>query len=252
MAGKVLRLSPLRLRVFASCRLRYKYQYLEKRRPRLRLQDTAGTLVHNVLCDFFAKTPAEQRTAENLLSMFDRRWAALSPRYLRIPRVEGLRRRARVQLERFAVEGDLKANPLLIEAQFRVDLAPGVLLAGRVDRVDEEADGSLSVLDYKTGEPPDEVDPRQLYLYAVMVESHLKRTVARGSFWYLEEGRRVSIALDEAGKARAAERAQEVAGQIQAAQDFPPNIGRRCGYCPCLSVCDYKDEIGRRRQAEGW
>jgi putative RecB family exonuclease len=252
MAGEVLRLSPLRLRVFESCRLRYKYQYLEKRRPRLRLQDTAGTLVHNVLCDFFAKTPAAQRSGEHLLAMFDERWSGLSPRYRRIPAVEPLRRRARAQVERFAREADLKATPLLIEAQFRTELAPGVLLIGRVDRVDEEPDGSLSVLDYKTGEPPDEVHPRQLYLYALMIEAQLQRKVSRGSFWYLDEGRQVGINLDEAGKARAAADARRVAEELSAAQEFPPNIGRRCGYCPYLSVCEYKEEITLRRQAEGW
>jgi RecB family exonuclease len=228
------------------------YQYLEKRRPRLRLQDTAGTLVHNVLCDFFAKKPSGERTGELLLSMFDERWAALSPRYLRIPSVEGLRRRARAQLERFAQEADLKANPLLVEASFQIDLAPGVLLTGRIDRVDEEADGSLSVLDYKTSEPPDEVHPRQLYLYALMVESKVKRPVSRGSFWHLADDGLVSLQLDEKGKAQAAEDARDIARQMEAAQEFPPNIGRRCGYCPYLSSCDYKDEIATRRQREGW
>jgi putative RecB family exonuclease len=252
MAEAVLRLSPLRLRVFAGCRLRYRYQYIEKRRPRLRLQDTAGTLVHNVLCDFFAKTPTDQRTGERLLSMFDQRWAALSPRYLRIPSVGSLHRRARAQLERFAIEADLKATPLLIEEHFQVELAPDVLLVGRVDRVDEERDGSLSVLDYKTGEPPEEIDPRQLYLYAVMVERQLKRPVSRGTFWYLEEGRQHSIVLDESGKARAAERALAAARQMQSAQEFPPSIGRRCVYCPYHAVCDYKAEIAQRRQSEGW
>ena len=125
-------------------------------------------------------------------------------------------------------------------------------MIGRVDRVDEETDGSLSVLDYKTGEPPDEVDPRQFYLYAVMVEAQVQRRVSRGSFWYLDEGRRVSIDIDEEGKARAVADARRIAQELGAAQEFPPNIGRRCGYCPYLSVCEYKAEITRRREAEGW
>lgn len=252
MAGGVFRLSPLRLRVFASCRLRYRYQYLERRRPRLRLQDTAGTLVHNVLCDFFAKIPAAERNGERLLAMFDERWAALSPRYLRIPAVRGLRRQARSQLERFAREADLQAAPLLIEAQFQLEIAPGVLLTGRVDRVDEQEDGTLSVLDYKTGEPPEEVHPRQLYLYACLVESGLQRRVSRGAFWYLEEGERVSIELRDEDKAAALQDARGEAAQMQAAQEFPPNIGRHCAHCPYLAICDYREEIVATRQAEGW
>lgn len=248
----VLRLSALRLRVFEGCRLRYKYQYIERRRPRLRLHDTAGTLVHNVLCDFFAKTPAAERTAEGLLALFDQRWAALSARYRRIPGVEELRRDARAQLERFAREEDLAAQPFLMEAYFQVPLAPDVLLLGRIDRVDEEQDGSLSVLDYKSGEPPEEIDSRQLYLYAVMVEKQLQRRVTRGSFWYLGDGRRVSIALDEAGKAQAEARAIAAARAMSSETEFAPTISRRCASCPYLTGCEYRGEVERRRRAEGW
>ena len=49
------RYSPLRFRVFDACRLRYRYQYVDRIPARLRPQDTAGSLVHRVLCDFFSK-----------------------------------------------------------------------------------------------------------------------------------------------------------------------------------------------------
>ncbi len=45
----VFRLSPLRVRVFNTCHLRYRYQYVDKLQARLRPADTAGSLVHNVL-----------------------------------------------------------------------------------------------------------------------------------------------------------------------------------------------------------
>ena len=53
----MFRLSPLRVRVFNACRLRYRYQYVDKLPARLRPADTAGSLVHNILCDYFAKVP---------------------------------------------------------------------------------------------------------------------------------------------------------------------------------------------------
>ena len=49
------RVSPLKVRVFETCRLRFHYQYVDRDesrvRPRLRPADTAGSLVHRVLCD---------------------------------------------------------------------------------------------------------------------------------------------------------------------------------------------------------
>ena len=248
----MFRLSPLRVRVFRGCKLRYKYQYVDKLPARLRPQDTAGTLVHNVLCDFFAKVPAPERTAERLLALFDERWRALSPRYLRMPGVDELRDRARQQLERFAREADLQAQPFLIEAYFQARLAPDVVLVGRLDRVDEEADGSLHIIDYKTGEPPEEVDASQLRLYAIMVEEKLERPVSRASFWYLEDGSVWSIELTEEEKRRALAQALDAVRQMDEEREYPPTIAPHCAHCPYLYACAYRQEIAQRRQAEGW
>ena len=55
------RVSALKARVFGTCRLRFRYQYVDKVRARLRPADTAGSLVHRVLCDFFTKVPPAER-----------------------------------------------------------------------------------------------------------------------------------------------------------------------------------------------
>ena len=47
----------------------------------------------------------------------------------------------------------------LVEASGTLELAPGVVLRGKIDRIDRLPDGSLVVLDYKTGHPP---KPKQL------------------------------------------------------------------------------------------
>ncbi|MGQ0590259.1 MAG: PD-(D/E)XK nuclease family protein, partial [Sphingosinicella sp.] len=44
-------------------------------------------------------------------------------------------------------------RPLAAEAEGRIDLA-GVKLRGVADRIDRLADGSLAIVDYKTGQPP--------------------------------------------------------------------------------------------------
>jgi putative RecB family exonuclease len=240
------------VRVFRGCRLRYKYQYVDRLPPRLRPQDTAGALVHNVLCDFFAKVPALERTAERLLAMFDERWQALSPRYLAMPGVDDLRQRARRQLERFGQEQNLKAEPFLIEAYFQARLTPNVILVGRLDRLDEEPDGALHVIDYKTGEAPEDVDDSQLRLYAIMVEEKLERLVSRASFWYLDDGSVWSIALAEEDKRRALAEALGAVQQMEMEKDYPPTIDPHCAHCPYLLTCAYRQEIAQRRQAEGW
>jgi len=248
----VFRLSPLRLRVFNTCRLRYRYQYVEKLRARLRPTDTAGSVVHNVLCDFFAKMPHEERTAERLIEMFETRWAALSPRYLRIDGVEELHERKLSGLRGFAQREDLEANPYLIEASFQAQIAPDITLFGRVDRIDEEGDGTLHIIDYKSGLQPGDVDASQLQLYAIMVESKLERTVSRASYWYLEDGSVWTAGLTPEEKDQVHSSALAAASHMRKEKQFKPTIAPHCADCPYLHACAVREQIAQQRQAEGW
>ncbi len=131
-------------------------------------------------------------------------------------------------------------------------LAPDVVLCGRPDRLDEEPDGSLHVIDYKTGEPPEEVDEGQLRLYAIMVEKGLGRPVRRASFWYLEGGQVWTAVVTPEALVQAEAEALALARALRWAEHFPANVGPHCARCPFLYACQYREEIARRRQVEGW
>jgi RecB family exonuclease len=232
--------------------LRYRYQYLDRIPARLRPADTAGSLVHRVLADFFSKISRDERNAEHLMRLFHAGWEALSPKYLRMKGVEYLRERAVHQLEMFARTADLKAEPLAVEPYFQVEAAPGVTLFGRVDRIDETPDGSLHLIDYKTGADADEVDARQLRLYAIMAEESLGKPVTKLSFWYLDESR-ISTE-DFSDEERRGSRAELLTAidQMEQTTEFLAKIGRHCGYCPYLNACSERHAIARLREAEGW
>ena len=250
--GTVFRLSPLRVRVFNTCRLRYRYQYIDKLQARLRPSDTAGTVVHNVLCDLFTKVPQEERNEDRLIDMFEERWAALSPRYLRLPEVQELHDRNLDALRRFAQREDLRAQPFQVEAYVQVPIAPEVTLFGRMDRIDEEPDGTLHIIDYKTGAHPGDVDASQLHLYAIMVERKLERTVSRASFWYLDDGSVWTSDLTSTDKESALTEALAAVREMQRETQFQPNVAPHCAGCPYLYACAVREEIAQRRQAEGW
>jgi RecB family exonuclease len=246
------RYSPLRFRVFDTCLLRYRYQYVDRIPARLRPQDTVGSLVHRVLCDFFSKVPAEERSGQRLIGLFEAGWAALSPRYLRMAGVDRLRESAIEQLRVFAETHDLKAEPLAVEPYFQVEAAPGLTLFGRVDRIDEEPDGSLHVIDYKTGSHEDEVDARQLRLYAIMAEASLGKPVTRLSFWYLDDGRTWTAGFTDEDRRNARSELMAAVKEMDVVSEFPATIAPHCGHCPYLYACAEREEIARRREAEGW
>lgn len=78
----------------------------------------------------------------------------------------------------------------------KLHLFEEVVLMGNFDFVGEMQDGSLHVLDFKTG-AKDEKDPLQLYIYAILAEANLGKKVARASFWYLDrEDKPRQIVLD--------------------------------------------------------
>jgi RecB family exonuclease len=246
------RYSPLRFRVFDACRLRYRYQYVDKVKARLRIADTAGTLVHRVLCDFFSKLSPDERTRERLFQMFEEGWQALSPRYLQMPGVDRHYEASLVQLGNFVQQQGLRAEPFAVEAYLQVEVAPGVTLFGRLDRIDEEPDSSLHIIDYKAGEQVDEVEARQIRLYAIMVERELERTVSKASFWYLDDGTTWTETLDDSVKRLALEEMLTAVEEMQRITDFAPTVAEHCAYCPYLYACEMRPEIDRRREAEGW
>ncbi len=246
------RVSALKVRVFGACRLRFRYQYVDKLRSRLRPADTAGSLVHRVLCDFFTKVPTAERNEKTLVRLFEEGWTALSAGYHRIPGVEVHHEASLHQLANCARCFDLGARPLMVEPYFQEEVAPGVTLFGRLDRIDEEADETLHIIDYKGGAQPDEIDPQQLRIYALLAERVLGREVSKVSFWYLDDGTEWTRGLGERDGQRALDDVLATVREMESVTEFLPTIGKHCAGCPYLYACEVRDEIAALREQEGW
>ena len=246
------RVSALKMRVFGTCRLRFRYQYVDKLRARLRPADTAGSLVHRVLCDFFSKVPPSERDEKTLARLFEEGWTALSAGYHRIPGVEVYHEASLHQLGTFARCFDLGAEPLMVEPYFQEEVAPDVTLFGRLDRIDEEADGTLHIIDYKGGAQPGEIDPQQLRIYALLAGRALSREVSRISFWYLDDGTEWTTDIGALDGQRTLDDILATVREMDGVADFPPTIGRHCAGCPYLYTCEVRDEVAVRREREGW
>lgn len=245
----MFKVSPERLRTFRRCKLRYRYQYVDRLPGRPSPQDVLGALIHAALHDFFRYVPPSERDEERLVTVLEEKWQALAHRPTGS---ESLRERAEAQLRLFAREEDLSVQPLALEAHFQVPLSEGVALVGRVDRVDQEPDGSLHLIDYKTGPRPEEPDVEQLHLYAIMVSRMLSRPLRRASYYYLELGEVLSISPDRLELDEVARRAVAAAQEMNAATEYPATLGRHCAGCPYLYLCAERDRIAQLRQEEDW
>lgn len=86
------------------------------------------------------------------------------------------------------------AAPFLHFPKF--ELVDDIILWGNMDFVGKCPDGTLHVVDFKTGSR-DEESPLQLYIYAILAEANLQIPVSKASFWYLDrEDEPRSIVLD--------------------------------------------------------
>ncbi|MDP3974115.1 MAG: PD-(D/E)XK nuclease family protein [Candidatus Daviesbacteria bacterium] len=78
----------------------------------------------------------------------------------------------------------------------KYNLLDNIVLIGNFDYIGERKDGSLHVVDFKTG-ANDEDDPTQLYIYSILAEVNFEKSVSAAGFWYLDrEDQPRDIVLD--------------------------------------------------------
>ncbi|NRG16470.1 double-strand break repair protein AddB [Rhizobiales bacterium] len=119
-----------------------------------------GQIIHDCLADFLMEWngPFDEAALARLIEIGAQRFAPLDA----FPAVKALwwprfRRVAQAFIE-FEAEraGRISHRHLEIGGGMEIDLTPGrrIRLTGRADRIDELADGTLSIIDYKTGQAP--------------------------------------------------------------------------------------------------
>jgi RecB family exonuclease len=146
---------------------------------------------------------------------------------------------------------DPAAEPVGVE---RTVSAPtsALVLSGRVDRIDERPDGSVVVVDYKTGRhPPADDDARAslaLGVYAVAAARTLRRRCAVVELHHLPTGTVAAASHGAEGLARKVSEAESIAREARAAdeayaagvtgdEEFPARPSSMCSWCDFRPVC---------------
>jgi len=147
---------------------------------------TLGALVHDAIKWFLQMQG--QVTKDQLIQKYRNLWLKYRGKRGGFSSIEdeaSFGKRGLKMLDNFfdntaVLERQLKTNDFL---KFKID--EGTFLNGRVDFLGELGDGTLHVLDFKTGSK-DEEDSLQLHIYAILAESNLQKPVSKVSFWYLD------------------------------------------------------------------
>lgn len=251
--------SPHKLSLFRKCRKLYYFEYLDpeiakikdqikKKRPPLEM----GNFVHDSLTLFF-KEPLERRSWETMSEILKNLWSG--PRgkeygFLSIEDERAYYYEALSMLKWFVKNENLNPNIYALpisppgksyDDYLKVPFAEEFDLGGKIDRIDLLEDGTLEIIDYKTGKPEDNF--LQLLIYVFLAEGLFGKKVSKARNLYLKSGTEGIIVPDEGIKQRAKNDILQIVETIGLEELWDPNISKLCAFCDYLDYCPAKEEI---------
>lgn len=244
-----LQTSPTALKTFAQCPRHYAFVHVEKRKSPANRHTFLGNCVHAAIREFLA-LDRRRRSASTLEALLRRTWAASPERRQVFPvgskaEEAAAGREALADLETFLRHADAMAIPVGVEVFGRTEVGEGVLVTGKIDRIDAiPKAGGLVITDYKTGKAPSArpslLDEFQLPLYVAMVAEARAEAVEKVVLHYLKGNVRHEYRLGETDVRRAKERALGLARGIRTG-DFPARVSPLCGWCSFRADCPSRE-----------
>ena len=125
------------------------------------------------------------------------------------------------------------------EHQFSIPIANDLKITGRMDRVDVWEDGTVEIIDYKTGKPVEQKDVDnnlQLSFYALASEALNLGQKVKLTLYFLQTGQALSTIRNSAQLDKAREKILKIRDEIQSS-DFACT-GFYCSSCAYKMLCD--------------
>jgi len=115
-------------------------------------------------------------------------------------------------------------------------------IKGKIDRVDESSNEGLEIIDYKTGRGKDKLtkeEKEQLLIYQLAGEQIFGKMPEYLSYYYLENGRKVTFQSNEAERERLKEETLNKIEKIKNS-DFKAIPGWQCQFCDFKNICQFR------------
>ena len=236
--------SPSRLSNYLKCPRKYEFQEVKKIPSKPSPNLDLGSNVHAALRDWMRLKPAA-RTWDTLLELYRAAWRQNMPAFKNRTRDE-LRdwgERGKAMLRRFADEIAPDLEPVMIEKWVGIEFED-IQVRGKVDRVDLLPDGSLRIIDYKTGRFPKRPDLERADDLAAAVYARGASTdmvgapVAEVEYLYLDSMERLTFPIDDVWQVQREMAIETLAKALLEAErnaEFPPAPSPLCAWC------DYKE-----------
>ncbi|HEV2714741.1 MAG TPA: PD-(D/E)XK nuclease family protein, partial [Terriglobales bacterium] len=233
------RLSATAVQSYEMCPLRFK---LEREWGLPREVPAAmqyGAVMHRVLRAYYDSVRfGRPYSVEALINLFrsDLGEAGIQDRY----QYELYEKQGVAQLGAFVAASRQAPLPDVAHTEefFEVRIGKAAVV-GRIDRIDRNGDGAVTITDYKTGKPQsqeDADDSLQLSIYALAAREKWGYRAERLVFYNLEENAAVITNRSELQLREATLKVEDVAENVAAGR-FDPKPGFYCNFCSYRNLC---------------
>jgi len=238
------RLSASAVDTYERCGLQFKLERDWKLARKPAAAMLYGAAVHRVLRTYYdAIQLGRPKTDEELLAQFrdDIAAAGIEEQYQH----ELYEKQGLEQLQEFLTAARSGVVPDVLHTEEWFDIRVGeTVVAGRIDRIDRCADGSVRVIDYKTGRARDQKnadESLQLSIYAMAAQRKWNYRVEALAFHNLQENVAVTTTRNEGQLQEACMRIEKAARGI-ADGIFKPKTGFHCSFCAYRSLCPAQEK----------
>jgi len=239
-------LSPTKFCTYLTCPLLYKFVYIDnlgRYYYRPKSFHSFGSSLHRALSDFHLAGGPETETADELTARLRERWVSIGYESAK-EEMDRLETAAALLSEYHSSHIVPGEKTLLVERQLRWHMGE-FILAGRVDRLVELADGTICVIDYKSGrEKVSEEDVRRdlaMCIYQLLAARNYPDRRVAGTIYCLRSGARATASLSQSEFA-------ELEGDIRALASEMLKIDRDTVIEPIRkAICDNCDFLSRCR-----
>jgi len=251
--------SPHKLSMFKHCPKQYHFEYLDPEMAKIkkiikkkRAPVEMGNFIHDTLTLFF-KEPLKNRNWKTMVSILKGQWKGPRGKTYGFKTVEEERdyyEQALKMLSWFIKNEN--TNPNIFSLPFsppgnsfddyiKIPFADDLELGGKIDRLDMAPDGTLEVIDYKTGKP--EKNFLQLLTYVFLAEKIYGKPVSKAENIYLKSMNHDAITPTDDLKKQARLEITETVDKIGKETVWTPFVSKLCLYCDYLDYCPAKSEV---------
>ena len=146
----------------------------------------------------------------------------------------------------YASQKDNWTIPVTLEGFFKIKVGE-YLINGRIDRIDKLADGSLEIIDYKTGKGKEKLstdDKQQLLIYQIAAQSlpEYKNIgeVSQLTFYYVNDDLRQSFIGKDKDIEKLKEKLLDTINKIRAGNFEATPEKHLCSYCEYKEICEFR------------